>query len=178
MSDLLKTNPVVRFLIKVSILLILWYCLYEFWLGPKGYLDRPLINNLIYFSSSLLHFFGFNVIDHAFENMRTMGIDGTNGVWIGDACNGIPLFAVFTIVISCFPGPWKTKLWYIPIGILFIHLINIIRLAILSIIVFYSPDSLDFNHTYTFQILVYGLMFLLWIRWIKKYSGIEIKKNN
>lgn len=178
MLDHLKTNPVVRFLIKAGSLLLLWYIVYEFWLNPAGYIDKPVINNLIYFSCALLRLFGYPVIEHTFDDMRTMGIDGTNGVWIGDACNGVPLFALFTIIIACFPGSWKTKAWFIPMGLLVIHIVNIVRLAILSLIVLYSPKSLDFNHTYTFQIIIYGVIFLLWMRWIKKYSGLELKRPN
>jgi exosortase family protein XrtF len=131
---------------------------------------------VIFFSGLLLRIFGFTPIEQTFEGMRTIGIDGTNGLWIGDSCDGISLFAVFAIIIICFPGPWKKKMWFIPIGILLIHIFNIIRVTALCMIIYYSPQSLAFNHTYTFQILAYALIFFLWIRWINKYSGSYTEK--
>ena len=176
MFEKLKSNPVLFFLIKAGSLLILWYVLYDFFLNPAGFLDRPVISNLIFLSSSVLRLFGFNIINSSIEGMRTMGIDGTNGVWIGDPCNGISLFAIFAIIVICFPGKAKTKLWFIPAGMMIIHLINVLRIAGLALIEYYSPSSLDFNHTYTFQVIIYGVIFLLWMRWVNRYSGIRTKK--
>jgi exosortase family protein XrtF len=176
MLSRIRSNPVFFFLLKAALLLLTWFCLYEFVLNPAGFLDHAMINNLIFFSSIILKLFGFPVIEQSFEGMRTMGIDGTNGVWIGDSCDGISLFAVFLIIIACFPGPAKTKLWYIPAGMLIIHTFNVLRITALALIVYYSPSSLDFNHTYTFQVLIYGIMFLLWIRWVNRYSDLRSSK--
>ena len=172
----IRTNEVIWFLVKAAGMLLAWYLVYEFVLNPTEIIDLPMIKHLIWASSLFLSLFGYHVIDRVFEDMRTMGIDGTNGVWIGDACNGITLFAVFAIIIIALPGPVKTKLWYIPMGILVIHLSNIIRITALSIIVFYKPDILEFNHNYTFQLIEYTIMFLLWIRWVNKYSGLSLKR--
>jgi len=113
------------------------------------------------------------------ENIRTIGIDGTHGLWIGDPCNGLTLFALFTGFIIAYPGPLKKKLWFIPVGIIAIHFINIIRIVALSLIVYYFPDPevLDFNHTYTFTLLVYGFVFSLWYVWAGKLSGIDSMKS-
>jgi hypothetical protein len=32
------------------------------------------------------------------------------------------------------------------------------------------PQYLDFNHLYTFTILVYAIIFILWYIWAKKYA--------
>jgi exosortase family protein XrtF len=175
MFQQLRSNSVLWFLLRAGLLLTTWYCIYEFWLNKAGFLDQPMINNLVWSSSALLRLLGYQVIEQTFEGMRTMGIDGTNGVWIGDPCNGLSVFAVFIIILACLPGSWKTKLWYIPVCLLIIHAVNIIRIAILAIIEFHSPASLDFNHTYTFQIFVYGIIFLMWMRWISRYSGIRTR---
>ena len=68
-----------------------------------------------------------------------------------------------------YPGSWKKKLWFIPFGIITIHLINVLRIIGLALTVFYFPDPelLDFNHTYTFTVLVYGYVFYLWFLWSK-----------
>ena len=71
------------------------------------------------------------------------------------------------------------KLIFIPIGILIVHGLNLLRLVALALIVVYHPDSLQFNHKYTFTILVYVCIFFLWMIWVKKFAKPEvIKKNN
>lgn len=159
-------KALIRFLISALIIYVLWYFVYTLWLHPWKKLDLLVINNLIDISSSILVFFNFRLIDFPYsEDIRTMGIDGSHGLWIGDPCNGITLFALFTGFIIAYPGKIKWKLLYIPFGLITIHLINVFRIVSLSLITFYAPRYLDFNHTYTFTILVYSYVFLLWYYW-------------
>jgi len=167
-------NPIVRFLVTFGFFYLAWYLLYELILHPWGKLDSAVINNSIYFSSHLLELFGFVTFTSHSETMRTMGIDGTHGLWIGDPCNGIALFSLFSFFILAYPGKWKTKLWFIPAGIISIHLINILRITALCIIVYKKPEYLEFNHTYTFTILVTVYVFLLWLLWAKKISSTKM----
>ncbi|HAQ70515.1 exosortase/archaeosortase family protein [Salibacteraceae bacterium] len=172
-------DPLYRFLTKAVFLFIAWYFIYDLWLHPLGDLDMTVIKSLEQASYFVLELFGYITIEASHvENIRTIGIDGTHGLWIGDPCNGLTLFALFTGFIIAYPGPLKKKLWFIPAGIIVIHIINILRIVSLSLIVFYFPDPavLDFNHTYTFTLLVYGFVFLLWYLWALKLSGIDSMK--
>jgi hypothetical protein len=47
--------------------------------------------------------------------------------------------------------------------------------AALAIIVDINPEWLDFNHDYTFTILVYAAVFALWYLWIEKFSPLKRK---
>lgn len=164
-------NPIIAFFIKAIFFYILWFLVYELWLHPKGVLDNAVINNLVNVSSKILELLGFNLIpEPTNDNIRTIGIDGSHGVWIGDPCNGLTLFALFIGFIVSFSGPIKHKLWFIPIGILFIHILNILRVVALSIISFKKPSLLEFNHTYTFTIIVYSAVFILWMVWVNKFA--------
>ena len=174
-----KDNPYFRFTFFAIILYVFWYVIYEAWLHPFGIWDRYIINNLVNLSNSILHTMGYTTITEvAGSTNRIIGIDGTNGVWVGDPCNGFSLFALFLIFMITYPGPWKKKLWYIPLGLLLIHLINVFRIVALTIILDINPEWLDFNHNYTFNIIVYSFVFLLWYIWAKKYAGpyLEGKK--
>ncbi len=165
-------NPLLRFLVIAFGLYVGWYLLYEFVLIPHTRVDNLIIENLIYFSAFALQMLGYTTFsDGSFgEDIRTLGIDGTHGVWVGDPCNGLTLFALFAIFVIAYPGPIRKKLWYIPLGLATIHLINIIRITVLIIIVKKSPEYLEFNHTYTFTIVVYGFVFFLWHLWANKLS--------
>lgn len=159
-----KFSPLIKFLGKAVLVYLCWYLLYDLWLHPKEIIDTVVINNSINISKWILNILGFEV----FINQRNIGIQSTSGVWIGDACNGINLFALFAGFIICYPGNLKRKLIYIPLGILSIHLLNVLRIVILIIILRYSPQSLSFNHSYTFTTIVYSYIFLLWVIFTKQ----------
>jgi exosortase family protein XrtF len=174
-SGLLK-NKFSFFLIKAALMFVAWYLFYELYIQKHTKVDLYMINFLIIQSQFVISLLGYPLIERPYDEIyRTMGIDGSNGVWIGDSCNGLTLFATFTIFILAYPGPIRKKIWFIPLGILIVHLFNVLRIVALSIIAFYRPEWLDFNHTYTFQILLYFIIFLLWIWWANKLSQ-SIKK--
>ena len=175
MSSFFK-NPFYQFLIKALLLYLGYYLVYELWLRPQRWLDMLVISNLETASSLILTSLGFSLIQESSDVfIRTIGIDGTNGLWIGDPCDGLTLFALFAGFVIAYPGPIKTKLWFIPLGLTLIHLLNILRIVALVVIVYYFPDPevLDFNHTYTFTMLVYAFVFGLWYIWANKLGGIK-----
>jgi exosortase family protein XrtF len=168
-------NPVAYFLAKVLLMYIAWYGIYELWLHPRQTVDLFIIDISIKSSKFILETFGYAVFT---GSDRLMGIDGVPGLWIGDNCNGLALFALFAGFIIAYPGPWKKKLLYIPIGILLLQALYIIRLVALAIIQTYSLEMTEFNHTYTFTIIIYGFIFLLWMKWVNTYSGNKLTSIN
>ena len=172
MLEKIKGNKAVWFLIKAITLYLLWHLIYKFYLAPQGIIDKFIINQIIKLSGAIIHFFGFPTIQNApTDSIRVFGIDGSTGLWIGDPCNGLALFALFSLFIIAYPGNYKDKLWYIPLGILTIHILNSIRVIALTLIYHYWPNGLEFSHTYIFTTLMYGYIFLLWMIWANKYGA-------
>ncbi|MGB0404540.1 MAG: exosortase X [Salibacteraceae bacterium] len=170
-------NPLFRFVTYAFILYISWFYVYDNWLHPLGNVDRWVIEQITTHSSILLDVLGFQLQPNDLygDQYRIVGINDSVGVWIGDECNGLTLFALFTGFVLAFPGPIKTKMWFIPVGIITIHLLNVLRVSALAIISKFSPESLDFNHTYTFTTIVYSYVFLLWYWWANKLSSFGKK---
>ena len=169
----LKT-PVARFLIYALLLYVAWFLIYELWLHPKQFVDLFIIDITLKTSKWILELIGYTVFT---GSDRLMGIDGFPGLWMGDNCNGLVLFALFSGFIIAYPGPIRKKLWYIPAGILMLQVLNVIRVVALAIIQTYSLEMTEFNHTYTFTILIYGFIFLLWMFWVNKYSGYSLTRS-
>jgi exosortase/archaeosortase family protein len=158
-------NPLYRFLLNALGFYILWYIAYDLWLHPKETIDTYIVRETMLFARHILDFLGFTTFSN---EARLVGIDGTPGLWMGDNCDSIELCAIFTGFIVAFPGLWKHKLWFIPLGWVLITLMNVLRIIALAITQKYaSKQWLDFNHTYTFTIMVYLFIFLLWYLWIK-----------
>lgn len=155
-------HPVVRFVAASLGIYIAWIFLYDLWLHPDGRLDHLVIRNSIVLSRSVLEFLGFDT----YSEPRIIGITGGGGVWIGDSCNGVTLMALFTGFVLVFPGSWIKRAWFIPIGNMFIHLLNIGRIISLTLLEYYAPEWLEFNHTYTFTFVMYALIFGGWMLWV------------
>ncbi|MFI5149125.1 MAG: exosortase X [Bacteroidia bacterium] len=169
-------NPLLRFFILFIVLYTSWYVAYELVINPNGKLDSMVINSSVFSTDHLLRLLGYTTFTSHSDTIRVVGIDGTNGVWIGDPCNGITLFALFTAFLLAFPGPAKHKFWFIPAGIFGIFLVNTIRIAGLCMIVLYKPQWLSFNHDYVFKILVYSFIFMLWMIWVNRFSPFKRSK--
>lgn len=173
MLERLRSNKKIFFLItfftKGLALYLFWVIFYDGWLINTKFVNSTLINHLVFTNQVLLDWFGFTT----FSNGETIGIDGSHGVFIGDPCNGLSLFALFAGFIIAFTGKIKYKIPYIALGMLFIHLLNIIRIFVLTLLAKYSPETLDFNHKYTFTYIIYTIIFLMWMWWVKKYAEKE-----
>ena len=163
-------EPIVKFLAFGFALYISWFALYEWWIHPMRWVDLLVIDNTIDSSRMFLSWMGYAT---EISGDRIMRIPGTPGLFIGDSCNGISLFALFSIFIISFPGKLISKIIFIPAGILAIHFLNVLRVVLLAMIETYSYSWTEFNHTYTFTLLIYAFIFLMWLYWINKFSAIQ-----
>ena len=159
-------RPLLRFLLVTVALYIGWVLAYEQWLSLDGKLDMMLCNQLTDTSVALLRAFSFAAaVDGTKANLVLM--NGQPSVITFAACNGLVLYALFAGFVLAFPGPWKHKAWYIPLGIAFIWVLNVLRIAVLALNHHYARQSVDFNHHYTFNFVVYGCLFGLWMLWAR-----------
>ena len=88
-------------------------------------------------------------------------------VAVEGACSGLKQFYQWTVLMILFPGPWKKKLWYIPLGIIIIHLFNILRIVILSVVTVHLPQQWDFIHSWILRPFFYVVIFALWVVWVE-----------
>jgi exosortase family protein XrtF len=164
-------NPIFLFILKVIGLYICWDLLQVYWLNESHLADaisRSATNSSLW----LLDAIGYTV--RGYNKVFGINIDGKACVFIANACNGLDFMGVFIAFVIAYPATLNSKIWFIPVGLLAIHTLNIIRITLLALNKKHFEDSFDFNHKYTFIILVYGLIFWLWTYWIKQY-GMEKK---
>jgi exosortase family protein XrtF len=164
--SLLK-KPILRFLITVLVLYLLAYLVYNFWIHPSEKIDLFVVDATIFLSRIILEGLGYTVFT---GEERVIGVDGTGGLWIGDNCNGITLFILFAVFIIAYRGPIKPKIIFITLGILSLQLLNVLRVVGLAILDTHSRAWTEFNHSYTFNIIIYGYIFYLWMLWVNKYA--------
>ncbi len=173
MKALSKQNAFIRFIFIAGILYLILFLIYQFVVRKYTFYDQKFISTIIISAEAIVNLFGVKTFSRLQNiDMQLIGIDGSVGLWIGSNCNAITLFSLFSVFIMAYPGNQKNKLWYIPLGILSIHLLNIFRVIALMFIARYLPPQyLTFNHTYTFTFTVYAFIFWLWVIWINKFAG-------
>jgi len=172
MKAFAKSNAFIRFIISAGSLYLILFLIYQFVVKRYTYYDQKFIGFIINSADVFLQTLGYKTFKVLQDrDVQVVGIDGSNGVWVGSNCNAITLFTLFAVFIIAYPGNQKHKLWFVPLGIIAIHLINVLRVVALAMIANSYPQYLNFNHTFTFTFLVYSFIFGLWIVWVNKFAG-------
>lgn len=115
---------------------------------------------------------------HCDIDIHTSSTDSWLEVWynkkyivrIVEGCNAVSVIVLFISFVLAFSGKLKTTLLYILLGSLFIYILNVIRIALLIVLLFYFPQYNHLLHGTLFPLAIYGAVFILWIIWVNKYS--------
>lgn len=99
---------------------------------------------------------------------RTMYWPNNGYISINYGCSGLKQMIQFVLLMMIFPGPWKHKLWFIPLGVLIVHLTNLFRIIGLAVVLVNIPDYWQFSHDYLFRPFFYVIIFSLWVWWVEK----------
>lgn len=92
-----------------------------------------------------------------------------------EGCNGLSVIILFISFIIAFSGKIKTTILFILGGSLLIHFLNVTRIALLTIFMYYFPKQKHILHGVIFPLFIYGVVFLLWIIWVNKFSKYAAK---
>lgn len=87
-----------------------------------------------------------------------------------EGCNALSVIILFTSFIIAFSGKIKPTVLYIIGGSILIHILNIFRIALLCVLIYYYPKQQHFWHGVAFPLFIYGVVFVLWIIWVNKFS--------
>lgn len=90
-------------------------------------------------------------------------------VSVNYSCSGLKQFYQWIILMLLYPGPWKHKSWFIPMGLAIIHFVNLFRIVGMTYVTIHLPDHWDFIHDYVMRPFFYVVMFALWVWWNEKF---------
>jgi len=126
---------------------------------------------------SILHFFNSSVSLGRVRNI----FNYSNGsrVQIVWACTGMKQAYICFCIMAFSRGPWKKKLWYVPLTLLAVYLLNILRISLIVVSIQNHMEWFDILHLYIFKYSFYGIIFLMWVFWEEKMVGntnIPLKK--
>jgi len=102
-------------------------------------------------------------------NEQSMFFPGHGYITINASCSGFKQFLQFIVLMLVYPGPWKHKTWFIPVGVFIVHLTNLFRIVGLSVVTINWPEYWQFSHDNIFRPFFYVVMFFMWVLWVEKF---------
>lgn len=90
---------------------------------------------------------------------------------IVEGCNALSVMILFAAFVVAFTGKWLRTIAFIALGAVIIHLLNILRIVLLSIALLNYPEQENLLHGVVFPLFIYGVVFGLWVVWVNKYSN-------
>lgn len=118
-------------------------------------------------TTKLLQFFGSDIQQLDNNVLRHANGVSVRIVW---SCTGLKQAYIFVCIIAFYAGNLKKKLWYIPLGLLVVYLVNIVRISAITALVESFPDQFVMLHEYLFKYLFYAILFGMWVIWDEKIA--------
>ena len=87
-----------------------------------------------------------------------------------EGCNAISIMILFISFVIAFSGKFVSTLLFAFCGSFLLYVLNVIRIAALSALIFHFPNQESILHEVFFPLSIYGVVFILWLFWIRKFS--------
>lgn len=175
-----KYKLVIRFVVLflgTYFLLTVLYALYLQLSKESTYPPDYITHLVAKQSSTLINGFGYdaNVIPHEAQPTMKLFVEGQYLARIIEGCNAISIIILFVAFIVSFAQRFRKTLFFILAGAVIIYAFNILRIAILAIALYRYPDYEQTLHGVVFPGIIYGIVFLLWMLWVRIISkGKEV----
>lgn len=110
------------------------------------------------------------IVPHRGEDSVMVFINDLLLARIVEGCNSISVIILFTSFVLSFFSDAKSTLLFIVSGAVIIYVMNIVRIALLTIGIYEYPQYAEFMHSILFPLIIYGTVFILWIVWVRIFS--------
>ena len=161
------------------VLIFSFHILYVIW---NEYMDYWPIKDTVYklfaWASSLLYDQSTWTLDnicdmHYWNEGKTIGFWNYHGynsyVTVAPECTSLKQWLHWLFLMLIFPGPWKHKAWYIPLGLVIIEFTNVVRVVGICLFLRFFPNDFALAHDVIFKIMFYVVIFLMWMIWVEKF---------
>lgn len=175
-----KNKNVILFLVKFFVTYFLLVTVYNGYLKKTQqkqptFKTAPITALVASQTVSLLDFFGYNAVAEQHEEELSVKLILNNRFTarVIEGCNSISMIILFVAFIIAFTGSLKATVVFSVLGSVFIYIINIIRIAILTVLIYKYPQQQDLLHSIVFPAIIYGAVFMLWVLWVEKFSNYK-----
>jgi exosortase family protein XrtF len=98
-----------------------------------------------------------------------------NQIYVYEEFNGVSAFIVYISFLVAFWRSWRMLLKFTAIGLVVIHLFNLLRIGLLFGVASHFGEYPYFVHKYLFTGFIYVVVFMLWYFWVRKGSDEAVK---
>ena len=154
------------------VVLTIIYQAYLNYLPSEDYYPDYITHHVAIQSYEVIKLLGYNTyfIKDPNTSCILIGIDNAYISRVIEGCNSISVIILFLSFILAFWKGAKATLVYILIGSIIIYFFNVIRISLITLGIHLYPEYRDLLHDIFFPLFIYGIVFLLWIYWIKSYK--------
>ena len=162
-------KPAFRFLFIFVGLYLAGNIVYGLWIESYKYLPDPATREVTRQTSNVLNVLGYHTTSTENTQGPTAFISNDERIILTmyEGCNGINVMIVFVAFLAAFGGSLKKLSWFLPVGIVLIHLSNLARIALLYFVAVGYHHYFYYVHKYVFTAAIYVMVFALWIVWVK-----------
>ncbi len=172
-----KHKNIVIFLVKFFATYFILFALYSTYLKnsqqkENGFVTSSITTKVADQTVGLLELVGYyaDAKQHEEELSVKILIENQYVARVIEGCNSISLIILFVAFIVAFSGSIKATIIFSLLGSILIYIINIIRIAFLTVMIYKFPNYQEFLHNLMFPAIIYGTIFLLWVIWVNKFS--------
>lgn len=175
-------RPFLIFLIKFFLVYLIFTIIYEFYLNQFDNTNLFQVDDFTMLVASQINktllFFNYDSSFILHDNQASVKLF-LNDVYIArvvEGCNAISVMILFAAFVVAFSGKWIHTVLFIIGGCLLIHVLNVLRIALLCIALHRYPKQEYLLHDIIFPLFIYGVVFGLWVIWVNKFST-HVRKN-
>jgi exosortase family protein XrtF len=170
-----KNKAVIKFLsvfFGSYIVLALIYQAYLKYYPSEQFYPDYITHQVAQQSYHLIDMLGYEtyITKHPRKPSMVLAVNDKYVASVIEGCNGVSVIILFLSFILAFSKGLKQTLIYSILGILLIYILNLIRIALLTLGLYYYPQYSNFMHEVLFPLFIYGVVFMLWILWIRNYK--------
>jgi exosortase family protein XrtF len=171
--SLKEFKPTILFLVKFLGIYLVGNFLYGLYVTAYEPRPDPMTHVVSGQTAVILSACGWatDIQDEPNKANTRMVFEGNNILAVYEGCNGINVMIIFAAFVLSFGPLSKPVLWFIPVGLLIIHLMNLLRIGVLFFVAVYMKEYLYFAHKYFFTAILYAVVFALWLWWVKRYAS-------
>lgn len=178
-----KYQSVLRFILIFLGSYFIFSLFYNIYLdfSPYGKFYPDFFTHLVALQSqALIESLGYDsqIMPHPHEPSMKLYVNRYFLVRIVEGCNSISIIILFISFVLSFFANYKNTLLYIFSGAVIVYVMNVVRIAILSIGIYEYPAHAEFLHSIVFPLIIYGTVFILWIIWVRIFSKTTANENS
>jgi exosortase/archaeosortase family protein len=169
-----KNNPLTIFLFKGFLFFTIWDLVIYQYIIPLS-MQNWVIFRLLDGSSFLLRLIYPVTITAGTE----LYINHMHCVHIGIPCNGIEVMGVFACIILAYRAKLYSKILMVITGCIVVFILNTLRIVVLTFFIYnHHLKAFNINHKYIFNLVLYGILLIIFSLWSSKFGIKRVSTPN